>query len=96
MGRKPPTFTDACKLADAIMTCGYEFNSGKIVYNRFKSVVSYNTQDLPLYSLAAVSVSIVIANQQIRNLVFSKWAPENTLVDCILQWLHTDGIATAV
>lgn len=60
VGRKPPTFLDACKLTDSILTCGYEFNSGKIIYNRFKSVVSYITQDLPLYSLGAVSVRIFL------------------------------------
>lgn len=61
VGRKPPTFLDACKLTDSILTCGYEFNSGKIIYNRFKSVVSYNTQDLPLYSLGAVSAAPKLA-----------------------------------
>lgn len=57
VGRLPPTFTDASKLTAAILDSGYEFSSGKIVYNRFKSVVSYSTQELPVFSLAAVQVS---------------------------------------
>lgn len=57
VGRKPPTFLDASKIANAVLTSGYEFGAGKIIYNRFKSVVSYQTKDLPLYGLAAVQVS---------------------------------------
>lgn len=56
MGRLPPTFNDASKLADAILNSQYAFGSGQIVFNRFKSVVSYNTQTLPVFSLAAVKV----------------------------------------
>lgn len=56
VGRIPPTFTDASKLTAEILNCGYEFSSGKIVYNRFKSVVSYATQELPVFSLQAVQV----------------------------------------
>lgn len=58
IGRLPPTFTDASRLAKAILTSGYEFTSGKIVYNRFKSVVSYSTQQMPVFSLAAVTVRV--------------------------------------
>ncbi|KAJ0171978.1 hypothetical protein K1T71_012741 [Dendrolimus kikuchii] len=54
IGRLPPTFSDAAKLAEAILTSGYEFGSGKIVYNKFRSVVSYQQSDLPLYSQKAV------------------------------------------
>nr|CAD7444330.1 unnamed protein product [Timema bartmani]CAD7457900.1 unnamed protein product [Timema tahoe] len=57
IGRKPPTFLDASKVARWILESGYEFTSGKIVYNRFKSVVSYVNTDLPLFSLAAVSAA---------------------------------------
>ncbi|XP_069680136.1 ATP synthase subunit gamma, mitochondrial [Periplaneta americana] len=57
VGRKPPTFLDAAKLANNILTSGYDFGSGKIVYNRFKSVVSYTTADLPLFSLKAIEAA---------------------------------------
>lgn len=53
VGRKPPTFLDAARIAEAIANT--EFTSGKIVYNRFKSVVSYQVSDLPLFSLEAVN-----------------------------------------
>ncbi|CAG9792557.1 unnamed protein product [Diatraea saccharalis] len=54
IGRLPPTFQDAAKIATAILTSGYEFGSGKIIYNKFKSVVSYQQSDLPLFSQKAV------------------------------------------
>lgn len=57
VGRKPPTFLDAAKLTLAILNSGYEFSAGKIIYNKFKSVVSYNTQDMPLFSLAAINAA---------------------------------------
>lgn len=34
VGRKPPTFLDASKVAQR--TTDFNFTSGKIVYNRFK------------------------------------------------------------
>jgi len=48
VGRKPPTFLDASKVANELVQLDY--NSGKIVYNRFKSVVSYQTEEVPLLS----------------------------------------------
>lgn len=55
VGRKPPTFSDAAKIAAEIMSCGYTFGSGRIVYNRFKSVVSYAVDQLPLFDKGAVA-----------------------------------------
>ncbi|KAF4521284.1 hypothetical protein B566_EDAN002288 [Ephemera danica] len=55
VGRKPPTFQDAARVAQEVLNSGYEFSSGKIVYNRFKSVVSYTTTELPLFSLSAIT-----------------------------------------
>ncbi|KAJ8983102.1 hypothetical protein NQ317_001845 [Molorchus minor] len=57
IGRLPPTFIDASKLADAILNTNYQFSSGEIVYNRFKSVVSYSTTTLPVFSLASVTAA---------------------------------------
>merc|ERR1711981_1081475 len=36
IGRLPPQFGDAAKIASMIMTCGFEFNVGKAYYNYFK------------------------------------------------------------
>lgn len=61
IGRLPPTFLDASKLANAVFNSGYEYSSGKIVYNRFNSVVSCTTMTLPVYSVGAVEAAPKLA-----------------------------------
>lgn len=56
IGRLPPTFIDAARLTNAILGSGYEYNAGKIIYNRFRSVVSYATSDMAVFSLNAIQV----------------------------------------
>merc|ERR1719430_3019809 len=57
IGRLPPQFGDAAKIANAILTCGHEFDKGKLVYNYYKSVVSYDTTEIPIFSTDAVANS---------------------------------------
>lgn len=57
IGRLPPTFLDASKLTNAIFNSGQTYSSGKIIYNKFNSVVSCTTKSLPVFSLATVEVN---------------------------------------
>lgn len=57
VGRLPPTFLDASKIATEIMKSGYEFTEGKIVYNKFRSVVSYALSHIPIFSAPVVESS---------------------------------------
>jgi F-type H+-transporting ATPase subunit gamma len=57
IGRLPPQFLDASKLANEVMTCGYEFTEGTIFYNKFRSVVSYKVANLPMFSLKTVEAA---------------------------------------
>lgn len=57
VGRLPPTFLDASRIAHEILNCGYDFTEGKIVFNRFKSVVSYQCSSLPIYNAPVVEKS---------------------------------------
>lgn len=41
VGRKPATFEDAGRIMTYILNSGYEFGSGKIVYNKFKYVAFF-------------------------------------------------------
>merc|ERR1712183_1160202 len=50
IGRLPPQFGDAAGVANAIMNCGFEFDQGKVLYNVYKSVVSYDTTAFPIFS----------------------------------------------
>ncbi|XP_062852832.1 ATP synthase subunit gamma, mitochondrial isoform X3 [Trichomycterus rosablanca] len=57
LGRKPPTFTDASVIATELLHSGYEFDQGSIIYNRFRSVISYKTDEKPLFSVDTVANS---------------------------------------
>lgn len=56
IGRLPPTFIDASRIASEILNCGYDFTDGELVFNTFKSVVSYNLSQLPIFSQSVVEV----------------------------------------
>uniref|UniRef100_A0A6A7FPB7 F-ATPase gamma subunit n=1 Tax=Hirondellea gigas TaxID=1518452 RepID=A0A6A7FPB7_9CRUS len=57
VGRKAATFEDASAIATAVINSGYEYGSGKILYNKFKSVVSYKTTVLPIYNLESITAA---------------------------------------
>ncbi|XP_032896040.1 ATP synthase subunit gamma, mitochondrial isoform X3 [Amblyraja radiata] len=57
VGRKPPTFGDASFIAAELLNSGYEFDKGAVIFNRFKSVISYNTQEQPVFSYDALAGS---------------------------------------
>jgi len=54
-GKKPPSFDDATVVADYIINCGFTFERGLIIFNKFKSVVSYSTSEIPMFSAEAIS-----------------------------------------
>jgi F-type H+-transporting ATPase subunit gamma len=43
-------FGDAASVANAVLTSGHDFDHGKMLYNKYKSVVSYTTTAIPLFS----------------------------------------------
>jgi len=57
IGRKVPTYQDAARVAEAVLESGYQFEAGKIVYNKFKSVVSYATSEIPIFSITSISAA---------------------------------------
>lgn len=61
VGRLPPTFLDASKIANEVLKSGYEYTEGKIIYNKFRSVVSYLLSSMPIYSAPVVETSEKIA-----------------------------------
>merc|ERR1711910_86851 len=54
IGRLPPQFGDASKIATAILNSGFEFQHGKLYFNEFKSVVSYNTKQADIFTASEV------------------------------------------
>ncbi|MEQ2247914.1 ATP synthase subunit gamma, mitochondrial [Ilyodon furcidens] len=57
VGRKPPNFGDASIIAAELLNSGYEFDQGSIVFNRFRSVISYKTDRKPVFSIDTVASS---------------------------------------
>ncbi|XP_062239068.1 ATP synthase subunit gamma, mitochondrial isoform X3 [Platichthys flesus] len=57
VGRKPPNFGDASLVANEMINCGYEFDQGTIVFNKFRSVISYKTDRKQVFSNEAVASS---------------------------------------
>jgi len=55
VGRKPPTFTDASIIATEVLNSGYEFDLGSVIYNRFRSVISYKTDEKPVFSVDTIA-----------------------------------------
>uniref|UniRef100_A0A2K5HNI1 F-ATPase gamma subunit n=1 Tax=Colobus angolensis palliatus TaxID=336983 RepID=A0A2K5HNI1_COLAP len=82
MRRKPPTFGDVSVIALELLNSGYEFDDSSINFNQFRSVISYKTEEKPIFSLntiaSAESMSIyddvdadVLQNYQEYNLANS-------------------------
>lgn len=55
VGRRPPTFGDASVIALELLNSGYEFDEGSIIFNRFRSVISYKTEEKSIFSLDTIS-----------------------------------------
>jgi F-type H+-transporting ATPase subunit gamma len=55
IGKRPPVFDDASKVAIEILKCGYDFDFGQMYFNVFRSVVAYKTTILPLFNGEAIS-----------------------------------------
>jgi len=55
VGKKNAVFTDAARIAQAILASGHAYDTGHIYYNHFRSVVSYKTTLLPIYSAEVVN-----------------------------------------
>jgi F-type H+-transporting ATPase subunit gamma len=50
IGKRPPVFEDAAKVAQEILKCPFEFDVGEMYYNVFRSVVAYRTTIMPIHT----------------------------------------------
>ncbi|NXC81493.1 ATPG synthase, partial [Cercotrichas coryphoeus] len=57
VGRRPPSFGDASAIALELLNSGFEFDQGSVIYNRFRSVISYKTDEKPIFSFETVAGS---------------------------------------
>uniref|UniRef100_A0AC34R119 ATP synthase subunit gamma n=2 Tax=Panagrolaimus sp. JU765 TaxID=591449 RepID=A0AC34R119_9BILA len=61
IGRQPPTFEDASIAANEILNSDFKYDEGEIIFNRFKTVVSYQTSKLPLIPLDTIKANEKLA-----------------------------------
>lgn len=57
LGKDVPNFLIASTVANAIKESGAEFDSAKIIFNEFKSVIAYEPKDVPVFSEEAFKAS---------------------------------------
>merc|ERR1719369_1963271 len=56
-GRKPPPFDDASAVANTILECGFEFDKGVLLYNKFRTVVSYVLSEQAVFRDAHIAAA---------------------------------------
>ena len=52
-----PTFTEASMIADEILKAGLEFDIVKVFYNKWKSVIAFDTSTVPVFTLSTIEAS---------------------------------------
>merc|ERR1712180_374344 len=57
LGRKPPLFEEASFIAEQIVESGYEFDVCKVLYNKFKSAISYEMTPQPIHSFTTLTTA---------------------------------------
>ncbi|KAL8279746.1 hypothetical protein RQP46_007841 [Phenoliferia psychrophenolica] len=67
IGRQVPTFSDALAIADKIEASGLEYDKAKIVYNKFVSVITYESAFFEVYSNAALAASPSFAAYEVES-----------------------------
>ncbi|KJE93308.1 ATP synthase subunit gamma [Capsaspora owczarzaki ATCC 30864] len=82
LGKRPPTFDEATLIAQQILASGYKFDSGKILYNHFRTVISYEQRALPLLSFDALAEAPEIVSYELDDDVLQNYQ-EFTLANTI-------------
>lgn len=57
IGKSIPTYAEACAIADTVVKEKIKFDQAKIVYNYFRSVISYEAETIPAYAETTFSKS---------------------------------------
>ena len=102
-----PQFGDAAATANAILNSGADYDQGKMMYNRYKSVVSYDTTALPLFSQENVmgaekitaydSVDADVVQSYLEfslaSLIYYAMKVENYLISIFRNFIHRKELA---
>ncbi|KAI9011248.1 ATPase, F1 complex, gamma subunit domain-containing protein [Gaertneriomyces semiglobifer] len=92
VAKNVPTFNEASLIAHEILKTGVEFDTAQIVYNRFKSVIAFDTVNVPVHSGKALAESPKLAAYEVEEEVmknFEEFTFANTLY-----WAIAEGKAS--
>ncbi|ORY97689.1 ATP synthase F1, gamma subunit [Syncephalastrum racemosum] len=92
LGKDVPNFLIASTVANAIKESGAEFDSAKIIFNEFKSVIAYEPKDVPVFSEEAFKASPNFAQYEIEDDVLANMQEFN-FANTIL-WGMAEGYAS--
>lgn len=87
VGKNVPTFYDASLIADKILSEFQSAKSAKIVYNKFKSAIAYETETIPIYPPCAIDqeslLSFDFSRQEMDN--FGKFLFVSSLFSAMVE-----------
>jgi len=67
IGKNIPTYAEACAVGDTILKEKIEFDQAIIVYNYFKSIITYYAETIPVYSNTVFTKSGNFASYEIED-----------------------------
>ncbi|KAL3899648.1 MAG: hypothetical protein SGCHY_001891 [Lobulomycetales sp.] len=74
VAKATPTWLESAMIADAILKLEHEFDGVDIVYNNFKSVISYEAQHFSAPKLGAIEAAPSIASYEVDEKVLENYA----------------------
>ncbi|TPX58442.1 hypothetical protein PhCBS80983_g03119 [Powellomyces hirtus] len=77
-----PSWNEAALIADEIIKAGVQFETAQIIFNQFKSVIAFDTVNVPVHSYKALSESPKLAAYEVEDPVlknFEEFTFANTL-----------------
>lgn len=85
IGKAVPTFADACAIADQIESSKVEYDSVKIVYNKFVSSIAYEASIMEVHNAAALKASPGFAVYELED-------ADDALIGDLAQFALTNAI----
>ncbi|TPX57883.1 hypothetical protein SpCBS45565_g08128 [Spizellomyces sp. 'palustris'] len=87
-----PTWNEAALIADEILKTGVEFETANIIYNKFKSVIAFDTVIVPVHSYKALLESPKLSAYEVEDPVLKSYE-EFTLANTVF-WGIAEGNAS--
>jgi len=91
IGKSIPNFDECCGIIDVMKKNNVEFDVARIIYNRFKSMISYESEEIKVYSQSILENSPNFATYEIEDDVLENFQ-EYTMANAVY-WALVEGHA---